>query len=65
MTFEKFVKYVGQLAHKAGIKSHIKFFNDDGDYTARFSDGTVIKGRASSLKYTIRWGSGHQAMASY
>ena len=63
MNYEAFKNRVNALIDKAGGNLAVKFSTEDGRHKASFSDGTIITGNASSLSLSVRWGSGHQAMA--
>ncbi len=63
MPFNTFREKCEEIARKSGITCD-EIFNDDGKYTARFSDGVTIKGNSVSLKVGVFWGSGHKAMAA-
>lgn len=63
MTFERFKAYINRLISKAGGGITVRFnHTDDGRHFANCSDGTTIIGNSRSLKLTVRYGSGHQAM---
>lgn len=66
MSYDVFIRKVNALIVKAGGKITVDFSNDtdNGKFFANCSDGTTIIGNQSSLKVTVRFGSGHQAMAS-
>jgi len=66
MSYEVFERKVNALIVKAGGKVKVRFHRDTdkGQFFANCSDGTTIIGNESSLKVTVRFGSGHQAMAS-
>ena len=66
MSYEVFERKVNALIKKAGGKITVLFHNDTdkGKFFAIFSDGTTIIGNPKSLKVTVRFGSGHQAMAT-
>ena len=66
MSYEVFERKVNALIKKAGGKITVRFRNDTdkGKFFANCSDGTVIIGNPASLKVTVRFGSGHQAMAT-
>lgn len=66
MSFDSFKQKVTALIHRAGGDIGVRFNNDTdkGRYFANCSDGTTIIGCPSSLKVTVRFGSGHQAMAT-
>ena len=62
MTFEAFRNKVFALIRKSGEESPVVFRVYDDKYYAEIDDVTII-GRSGSLKVTVRYGSGHQAMA--
>ena len=64
MSYERFKAHINGLISKAGGGITVRFkHTEDGKHYANCSDGTVITGNSSSLKLTVRYGSGHQAMA--
>ena len=65
MSYEVFRRRVNALIKRAGGGIAVRFFNDTdkGRFFANCSDGTTIVGNPSSLKITVLYGSGHQAMA--
>lgn len=67
MSYSRFCEHIRDLLLKidGGVGSvDISRDEDKGLYSARFSDGTVITGNPVSLKLTVRWASGHQAMVA-
>lgn len=66
MSYEAFVKHVNRIIEKAGGGIKVRFSNEPegGRYIAKFSDGTTITGNGSCLSLSVRWGSGHVAMAA-
>lgn len=66
MSYDVFRRKVNALISRAGGGISVRFHNDaeKGKFFANCSDGTTIIGNSSSLKVTVRYGSGHQAMAS-
>lgn len=66
MSYEVFKRRVNALIDRAGGGITVCFNNDTdkGRFFANCSDGTTIIGRPSGLKITVRYGSGHQAMAT-
>jgi hypothetical protein len=66
MGYDDFQKGIANLIQRAGGNIRVRFFNDTekGKYIAKFSDGTTVVGRPSSLKVTVSYGSGHQAMTT-
>jgi len=65
MAYEAFQNRVKALIKRAGGNISVRFFNDTekGKFFANCSDGTTIIGCPSSIKVTVRFGSGHQALA--
>lgn len=65
MSYESFKAKVQTLLNRIG-QSSVEFFNDDekGQYFAKCSEEVMIIGHSGSLKVTVRWGSGHTAMAT-
>lgn len=65
MPYENFMARVIDTVVKAGGNLSVRFKNDTehGRFFANISDGTTIIGRPDCLKVTVRFGSGHQAMA--
>lgn len=65
MSFDRFQTKIGDLITRTDPGLSVDFQNDEehGKYIARISDGTTIIGNPSGLKMTVRWGSGHSAMA--
>lgn len=66
MSYEVFKRRVNALINRAGGGIKVRFVNDTdkGRFFANCSDGTTIIGHPSSIKVTVRYGSGHQAMAT-
>ncbi len=66
MEYKVFCDRVKSLIAKAGGGISVRFNNDtaNGKFFANCSDGTTIIGNASSVKVTVRYGSGHQAMST-
>lgn len=66
MSYEVFKRRVNALINRAGGGINVRFSNDtdEGRFFANCSDGTTIIGCSSGLKVTVRYGSGHQAMAT-
>lgn len=66
MSYEVFRRRVNALVSRAGGDIRVRFSNDTdkGRFFANCSDGTTIIGCPSSLKVTVRYGSGHQSMAA-
>ena len=65
MAYEVFKNKIKSLIERAGGGISVRFSNDteNGRFFANCSDGTLIIGNPSSLKVTVRYGSGHQALA--
>ena len=65
MQYEVFCDKVRALLSRSGADIKVRFHNDsdEGRFFANCSDGTTIIGNPSSFKVTVRFGSGHQAMA--
>jgi len=66
MSYEVFRRRVNALIVRAGGGIKVRFSEDTekGKFFANCSDGTTIIGNPSSLKVTVQYGSGHQAMAT-
>lgn len=66
MSYESFKAKVQILLSRIGQSSSVQFSNDEekGKYSAKCSDNVTIIGNSSSLKVTVKWGSGHTAMAN-
>lgn len=66
MSFETFIQKVSALIARVNDGTTVRFHHDEekGRYYANCSDGTTIIGNSSALKVTVRFGSGHQAMAA-
>lgn len=66
MKYYSFRKKVIALIERAKMpaSTNVKFSEEDGKYYARISDGTTIIGNSESLKVSVCWGSGHQALAT-
>ncbi len=66
MAFETFKDRVNALINRAGGDINVRFSTDTekGKHFAKCSDGTTIIGSARNLNVTVKWGSGHQAMAA-
>lgn len=63
MSYERFKAHINGLIAKAGGGITARFNQVNGKFFANCSDGTVITGNSRSLKLTVQFGSGHQAMA--
>lgn len=63
MSYEEFKRKVNALIERSGGISARFSYDEDKGFYAHCSDGTTIIGRPSCLKVTVRFGSGHQAMA--
>lgn len=66
MSYEVFKRRVNALIDRIGGDISVCFVNDTdkGKFFANCSDGTTIVGCPLSLKVTVLFGSGHQAMAA-
>ena len=66
MSYDVFRRKVNALISRAGGGISVRFHNDaeKGKFFANCSYGTTIIGNPSSLKVTVRYGSGHQMMAA-
>lgn len=66
MSYEVFKNKVSAIAKRCGNGISVAFSTDEeiGKHTAKFSDGTEIVGNSKALKVTVKWGSGHTAMAA-
>lgn len=66
MSYDVFRRKVNALISRAGGGISVRFYNDaeEGKFFANCSDGTTIIGNPTSLKVTVRYGSGHQMMAA-
>ena len=67
MSYVDFQSKVGKLMSSVGDAGlTVRFFNDTdkGMYGAVFSDGTKITQPYAGLRATVRFGSGHQCLAS-
>ena len=63
MAYKDFCARVRALASRAG-DFPVVFRHEDGKHIAVISDDVTITGSTVSQRVTIRWGSGHMAMAS-
>lgn len=59
MPFESFCKRCNDLIAKSGEACDVRFRNEDGKYTAKFSNGVRITGNSVCLSVRVEWGSGH------
>lgn len=66
MSYEVFRRKVNALIQRTDSSIKVKFHHDAdlGRFFANCSDGTTIIGNSSAMKVTVRFGSGHQAMAA-
>lgn len=66
MSYETFQSRIKALINKIGGDVNVRFSTDpeQGKHYANCSDGTIIIGNKTCLKVSIRWGSGHQAIAT-
>ena len=63
MSYKDFQERVLAIIDKAGGGILVWFDSDGSKHLANCSDGTTITGNSGSAKATVKWGSGHQAMA--
>lgn len=63
MPFDSFCRKCNALLAKSGENATVKFNNNDGKYTAIFSNGVKVIGNSMCLSVRVMWGSGHNAMA--
>lgn len=65
MSYEAFVAMVNALITRKKLNIKPRFYNDTekGKYYANCVDVKII-GNSLSKKVTVKWGSGHTAMAS-
>lgn len=63
MSYQVFQSRVLSLLKRSSPGLSVRFKNEDGKFIAMFSNGTRIIANPISKKFTIRWGSGHQASA--
>ena len=66
MSYYDFKNHITNLIKTTGQNINVEFSTDKdkGIYIAVLSDGTVITVPFRGFKMTVRWGSGHVAMAS-
>ena len=64
MSYESFKARVTALIKRTGLTVRFSYDEETGKHCAICSDGTTITGCPSSLKVTVKWGSGHTAMAT-
>ena len=67
MPYEVFQQRVNRLVSgMKGIRPTVNFRHDadSGKHYANFSDGTTIVGNTVAKKVMVRWGSGHQSVAT-
>lgn len=67
MGYDEFKRKVNALVGRAtGNKVNVRFSTDKekGKHYANCSDGTTIIANASCKRVMVRWGSGHQAIAT-
>lgn len=64
MSFDAFKTRVNALIARAGGGLAASFSTDEGKHVAKISDGTTIIGNSKCLKVSVRWGSGHTAIAA-
>lgn len=65
MSYEAFKVKVNALIRRSGQSISVRFSTDKekGRHYAICSDGTTIIGCCNAPKVTVKWGSGHTAMA--
>ena len=65
MDFKEFKDKINALLSSKGLNIEAKFHNDTekGQFVA-VCDGVKIIGRPSGNRLTVKWGSGHTAMAT-
>lgn len=64
MSYESFKNKVNALIAKVdGLTVNFNEDPEKGKFFANCSDGTTIIGNSAILKVTIKWGSGHTAVA--
>lgn len=66
MSYEVFKRRVNALIDRTGGGIRVRFSTDPekGRHYANCSDGTTIIGNERCKQVTVRWGSGHQAIAA-
>ena len=66
MSYEVFKAKVNALIRRSGSSIKVRFSTDEekGKHYASCSDGTTIIGCPCSMKVSVKWGSGHTAMAA-
>lgn len=64
MSLDYFKSSVTALAERNGLSVDFSTDEDTGKHIAKCSDGTTIIGNPTSSKVTVKWGSGHTAMAT-
>lgn len=66
MSYDVFKRKVNALIRNAKLNTKVRFHNDTdkGKYIAYCGDDVQIIGTPCGLKVTVKWGSGHTAMAS-
>ncbi len=66
MSFNQFTSRVFAIAKRAGENVDVRISRDDdkGRFIARFPDNTTIIAHESSARVTVKFGSGHVAMAT-
>ena len=66
MSFEIFKEKIAAVAKRAGSDIKVRFSTDPetGRHRAECSDGTTITANTTSLRISVRWGSGHHSYAS-
>ena len=64
MPYEVFVRKINRLLKKSKEDASAVFCNEDGLFSAKFSDGTTIVSNGLSNRVLVKWGCGHQAFAT-
>lgn len=64
MSFEAFKARVKRILSKVNMSAIFTQDEYNGKYIAICNDGTQIIGNSVSMKVTVKFGSGHQAMAA-
>lgn len=63
MEFAAFRARIMSLVNKAGDGVLVTFSSEGGKFVAHCSNGVTITGNSTCPSMTVRWGSGHVAMA--
>lgn len=64
MSYYDFQERVFSMLERAGIIGAVDFSQDDGKHIAVCPGGIQVLGNSMSKQVTIKWGSGHVAVAS-